>query len=166
MKNAVFIITTFLAHTIAQADGFPPGGGFQLDISRKYQIYVNENDRSRGVRLTHEVFGYEVNCSKSRILVWGKHTPLNKNNPQDSVLTIINLNSRAKPSIIELNKNIFDVKFLNDNANAIIESDSVKLLNIARGVLLNPDDNYFPSAHADPENCIDFPYKSYRKYKN
>lgn len=166
MRKATLIAILVLTQGVAQADGVPPSDKFRLEISKKNQLSIYEGERSRQVRLIHEIYGYEVNCSKTKVLVWGKPKNLNKDNPQDSILTIVNLKYNTKSSIIEFTKNIFDVVFLADGVKAIVGSDSEKFIDITRGVLLDPGDGASINPNANLENCKTFPNKSYRRYKN
>jgi hypothetical protein len=166
MRFLIWVALIFIGHTAVWADGFPSDIELHLDISKKGQLSIYENKKTKRIRLTHEVIGYEVNCAKTRIMAWGKPKNLNKNNPQESTLTIINLKSRTKISRLEFNKNIYDVKFLDNGINAIIESDTERLVDIILGKLTSLNDNDVINIKSDPENCIAFPHKSYRKYKN
>lgn len=165
MKHIILLAAITLTQGIANADDPPPTDKFRIDISGKNQLSIHGVDKSRRIRLLHEIYGYEVNCTKTRILAWGKPKILNKDNPQDSILTIVNLERRTKPFAIEFNKNIFNAIFLVNDNNAIIESDVDILVNLKQGILLNLNGSTSLNFNMDPEDCITFPYKSYRKYK-
>lgn len=165
MKGVMFVCV-FLISTVAHADGVTSEKNFRLQMAENGRMYISGGGGTRKISLAHEVFGYEVNCAKTWLLVWGKPKNLNENNPQDSILTIFNLKSHGKPITIGFGKNIFDAVFLKDGVTAIVGSDSEVPVDIIRGKLLGAKYSASSDVNSGSEVCTDFPYKSYRKYKN
>lgn len=127
-----------------------------------HSIKIGMGEGFANFELNHSVDGYEVNCKKDLMMVWGKPVILNESNPQDSNLTIIDLTNRKIRKIIYFDKGIYDIDFLESPLKAIVWTTRGVILELHYGnILLQPE-----SVDVDMplEFCDIFQYKSFRRY--
>ncbi|MBI5256145.1 MAG: hypothetical protein HY855_06575 [Burkholderiales bacterium] len=109
--------------------------------------------------------GYDVSCDQRWLAVWGKPRTLNPDNPQDSNLTIVDLQDPRVTPALGFERGIFGVEYLKTPARAIVATDSGALLDLERRVRLAPPAQF---DFGDPaylrESCAPFPNKTYRRY--
>ncbi len=125
----------------------------------KNVIVINKNCKKKQIDLQYDLLGFEVNCKKTKILIWGKSFNLNPNNPQDSILTILNLNDDSKESLMYSN-NIYDAYFSAQRDVAIIETVSRELIDLKTKKPIGVN-----KLNEVREICKKFDGKAYRKYK-
>jgi hypothetical protein len=160
IKSTLVFLSVLLSSTPCISDP----NNFSIKISSKYKIIVIHNNVANKITLSHEIYGYEVNCKRDRLIAWGKPKEINKNNPQDTTLTIASLNSDEKQIKIGFSKNIFGATFFNDNTHAMIETDTETVVSVKDGKVLPGKVDTDSGINSEPEMCSDFKYKSFRKF--
>jgi hypothetical protein len=55
------------------------------------RLRVDQGELAKSFQLRHLVDGYEVDCGKRYLVVWGKPEKINPSNPQDTGISLINL---------------------------------------------------------------------------
>ncbi|WP_374588454.1 hypothetical protein [Ideonella dechloratans] len=54
------------------------------------RLRVDQGELAKSFQLRHFVDGYEVDCDKRCLVVWGRLEKINPSNPQDTVISLIN----------------------------------------------------------------------------
>lgn len=127
-----------------------------------HSIKIGVGEGFANFELNHSVDGYEVNCKKDLMMVWGKPVILNESSPQDSNLTIIDLMNLKIRKIVYFDKGVYDIDFLESPLKAIVWAARGVILDLHYGnILLQPE-----SVDVDMplESCDIFQYKSFRRY--
>lgn len=78
----------------------------EIDVS-KNQLVVKFGGTSNEYKLGRSIDGYEVNCAKTKILIWGKPDKMNAANLQDSSMSILDLQSKSVKFTLHFDKSIF-----------------------------------------------------------
>ena len=84
-----------------------------------HSIKIGVGEGFANFELNHSVDGYEVDCKKDLMMVWGKPVILNESSPQDSNLTIIDLMNLKIRKIVYFDKGVYDIDFLESPLKAI-----------------------------------------------
>lgn len=122
-------------------------------------IVVKKECRKKYFKIKYDILGFNVNCKKNKILVWGKPLRLNSGNTQDSMLTIIDIDSKRKVDVPQF-KNIYGAYFLKNESLGVIESHVSSLLDLNAGKIIAESNEM-----QDLEVCQNFPGKFYSKYR-
>jgi hypothetical protein len=125
-------------------------------------IQIELETRIENFKLKHTVDGYEVNCEKSWLIVWGKPFKLNTANPQDSNLTVIDLQRLEVKSAVSFNKGIHEVSYTAGQRTAIIWTTLGTPLDLGSGKTISPTSE--SDSTLSLEACDNFAHKSFRKY--
>jgi hypothetical protein len=159
-----FLFFTFTALSFAENGS---SGNFSVAIIKDSTLNIVKNDKTGRFKLNHSISGYKTNCKRNYIAAWGKPLKINRNNPQDSSLTIISLRPIQKKFEIFFDKNIYEVNFLKDETSISIDSDLEKIINIKNGRDTSPPIDSDPKKEKlSQETCEDFKFKSFSKFKN
>lgn len=148
------LVTLPLAHVNA--------GGVVCDFDASKTlggIVVKKDCRKKYFKINYDIFGFNVNCKKNKILVWGKSSRLNSSNPQDSILTIIDIDNKRKTDATQL-KNIYGANFLKNESFGVIDSHVSNLVDLNTGKIIAESNE-----EQDLEVCENFPGKFYSKYR-
>jgi hypothetical protein len=127
-----------------------------------HSIQVELEKRTVDIKLEHTVDGYEANCDRSWLIVWGKPIKFNAANPQASNLTLIDLRQQKIKSALLFDKGIHDVSYAATHGTAIIWTVLSTVLDLELGTtvaLSSESETDLPL-----EACENFCYKSFRKY--
>jgi hypothetical protein len=166
MRVFALILIAFLSVGVVHADVYNKGHPSSVVSSKNDASSVLEKKWFKKIKVTHEIYGYEVDCSKGRFLVWGKSKSFNKDNPQESTLFVAGAKSSKNPVAIGFSKNIYNVYFLADGVTAVVESDTEWLIDAISGRVVSQTIDGSLNASEGVEVCDAFPNKSYRKYKS
>ncbi|MEK8034981.1 hypothetical protein AACH06_29550 [Ideonella sp. DXS29W] len=111
--------------------------------------------------------GYEMDCSRRYILVWGHPTLLNPNNPQDSVISIFDVAKLQIVGNVAVSKGVFSAEFLKDKPLAIVASDAEFLIRLPDGEIQpRPDGLDFSGPQFERESCARPPNSRYRRFSD
>jgi hypothetical protein len=125
-------------------------------------IRVELEKRTVDIKLEHTVDGYEANCDGNWLIVGGKSTKFNAENPQASNLKLIDLRQLKIKSALLLDKGIHDVSYAETRGTAIIWTVLRTLLDLESVTTMAPAEG--PETNIPLEACEPFAHKSFRKY--
>lgn len=114
------------------------------------------------MHFTHTIDGYEIKCDRTQVLVWGKPKIFNKNNPQDSEATIVDLKRNKAVKTFGLSSGTFGAGFLKDGRRLNIESGNGVIIDLKTNSEIVYD--YYFDAQEQYEKCPEFKGKSFHKY--
>ncbi|WP_234193943.1 hypothetical protein [Pseudacidovorax sp. NFM-22] len=109
------------------------------------------------------IWGYEVNCNKSKLVAWGVPDELNYNAPQIGFVTIVDSKSPLAAKRKILGQGVMDVQFMKNRNYALLVSDSAVIINLDNGKI-----QYVPSEenldNFSHEECRKAGWQTFRKY--
>ena len=157
--SKVLILSSLLLSCVLpiKADGLAFGAHISLRHKKENTFKILKD-----LLLSHSIDGFEVNCNKKIIIVWGKPKTLNPSNPQLSRITLIDAKRKKINWTLVVSSGIFGVRYLQDEESVYLESNPESLLKISTGLLLPVNENALDNLKF--EKCDGFPQKSYLKY--
>jgi hypothetical protein len=136
-----------------------------ISVRPNGELRISTTDRDVNLKLSHSIDGYLTKCDRRTILAWGKPLKFNPNNPQESMLTIVDVGSLKIRREAYLSKGIYSAEFLSLRPEVIVWTDTGVVIDLEAGKTLPPPDQMdFDSADYRRETCPDFPYKSFNRY--
>lgn len=116
------------------------------------------------IKTEMRINGYEMDCSQKYLLIWGHPEFLNPNNPQDTVVSIVDIAKLQIVGNVAISKGVFSAEFLKDKPLALIAADAEFLIRLPDGqVQPSPDGLDFSGAEYERESCDRSPSSRYRR---
>ncbi|MCY7281524.1 MAG: hypothetical protein LH610_11650 [Sphingomonas bacterium] len=131
----------------------------------KYTVNIFKNNGPPiKIPLSHSLDGFDINCAKTHLLAWGKDRSLNKDNPRDSRISIIELQRAKVLRSIGFDRSIFGITFVEAASLFVVNTDIGEVFELRSGKRVDDKgDPEFASKFAEQE-CKPFNSKSYRRY--
>ncbi|WP_148211159.1 hypothetical protein [Methylovorus glucosotrophus] len=134
-----------------------------IKILSNYKIEINYIKKIYTVKVDHSIDGYNIDCDKKNMVIWGRPKLFNPASPQSSNVTILKINQPSIKKEIGIMGGVFDVFYLKNKPIVYIESGMEELLvNLTDGSFL--EKKGYEAEPSDFEDCPDFFGKSYRRY--
>lgn len=129
------------------------------------RLRVDQGELAKSFQLRHLVDGYEVDCDKRYLVVWGKPEKINPSNPQDTGISLINLTDMRFVYQGFSGKNIYDAEYVDGGRALVVFEDVPLTFDLASGKKIQGADAVdVDSPSYKKEQCPDFKFRSYRKY--
>ena len=132
--------------------------------SKSYFAIKIADQELRSFQIDHSVDGYEINCKKTRAMIWGKPNRFSSNSPQDSIITLIDLKNRRKIFAKTMTGGIFGAKYLSNGKEVYIEDTLGAIIDLNSGSDRKVNSEMDIGNDFQFESCGDFSGKSYLKY--
>jgi hypothetical protein len=161
----IFSVFFVLAASLVSLDGCAHAGGFTTRVEKERVVVINADAQRFRVEVNHSIHGYEVDCKKSWMLVWGKPLPINPSNPQDTSATLVEVKSGRARAVFGYSKNIYDVQFSADGRRAILHSDQDQFIDLDRAEPVQSSPSVGELPEIAVEKCEAFEGKSFRRYR-
>ena len=127
-------------------------------------IKIKRNTEEVSFKLSIDINGYEINCQKNKMIIWGIPKKFNPSSAQDNALTIIDLDLLKINFTLRFGRGIFGVKYIENGDLAFIETDNGHLLNVMDGTVKQTDPNTETEENFIFETCPSFKYKSFNRF--
>ncbi len=129
------------------------------------RLRVDQGELAKSFQLKHLVDGYEVDCDKRYLVVWGKTEKINPSNPQDTGVSLINLTDMRFVYQGFGGKNVYDAEYVDGRRALVVFEDVPLTFDLASGKKIQGADAVdVDSPSYKKEQCPDFKFRSYRKY--
>jgi hypothetical protein len=92
--------------------------------------------KSKIISVKYKVENFKINCKKQRLVVWGHSFLLNKNNPQETHLTLINLENGKIIKSLGYTKNIYGVSYFSDESYFYVDTSFEQIVNANTGKIV------------------------------
>lgn len=145
--------------------GCASAGTFSAEVDRAQLVVADAKGNRFAVEIGHSIDGFEVDCKQRWAVVWGKALQLNPSNPQDTEVTLIQLDAGRVRGMFGYSKGIFDVQFSADGRYAILHSDRDQLLDLDRAQGVTSTAIVGESQQVLVEECSNFGGRSFRRYR-
>ena len=116
----------------------------------------------RKLSFSHSVDGYEENCGREVLIVWGKPKRISAADPQLSRITVIDVKHKSIARKLDISGGIFGARFLRNGKFAYLEANPEILLDLSNGASQAINESTYNTF--DFEDCNNSPGKSYLKY--
>jgi len=134
-----------------------------VNILSDHKIKINYMNKIYKINVNHSIDGYNIDCDKKNIVIWGRPKLFNPDSPQSSNVTILKINQPSIKKEIGIMGGVFDVFYLKNKPIIYIEAGMEEpLVNLTDGLFL--EKNGYEEEPSDFEDCPDFVGKSYRRY--
>jgi hypothetical protein len=88
------------------------------------------------ISVKYKVENFKINCKKQRLVVWGHSFLLNKKNPQETHLTLINLENGKIIKSLGYTKNIYGVSYFSDESYFYVDTSFEQIVNANTGKIV------------------------------
>jgi len=133
-----------------------------VNVLSNYKIKINYMNKIYKINVNHSIDGYNIDCDKKNMVIWGRSKLFNPDNPQNSYITIVKINPSSIKKEMRNFGNIYDVLYLKNKPIIYIETGMGAFANLTDGSLLKI--NGLDVESPDVEDCPDFVGKSYKRY--
>lgn len=116
-------------------------------VSIKYGVNI------KNIKLDTVIYGYNVKCDGTKIIIWGKLKKFNKSNPQDTNVIVLDVANNYKKYEQGLSQDIFEVDYLKAGGIAYIGSNSGRFINLSDGNLKEITSEFDSSDENNFESC-------------
>lgn len=121
-------------------------------------------EKLKTLRLKHSVDGFEESCDGRYLVTWGKPLVLNKSLPRVSEVTIFAIVNWKKTAVGEVDRGIFNAKFLMKSPFVYLETDVGTLFGLHSGVSQDLPADVDPDQALDYDICERTQAQSFRRY--
>lgn len=129
----------------------------------RIKIETDTAQRSISIDARGTIWGYEVNCNRSKLVAWGVPDELNYNAPQIGFVTIVDSKNPLAAKRKILGQGIMDVQFMKNRNHALLVSNSAVIINLDNGRIqyVPIEENLDNFSH---EKCSKADWQTFRKY--
>jgi hypothetical protein len=160
---AAYFLTAFTL-CVCNSQAF---GVAEIYLIGESNISIPAGNKRATIRVDFRVDGYEVDCLRKYMVIWGHPAILNPNNPQDSVAAIADISKLRIVGRVAVSKGIFGVDFLKEGSRALLWSDAGVLMQLPGGnIQPNPKDMDFSGPQFERESCATFSGQRYWRFSD
>lgn len=147
-KTLLLLILFFCNDTLSSV----PALSFFIVGNNK--IEIKEKDKTKKYEFFISINGYNVNCSGTKMIIWGLPMHFINDSPGDNGYVLFNLTKRTVIKNDLLNHGIFDALFFQDNKRAFISSYWGYTIDLSSGKTDRISDNELNDVDTISEKCI------------
>lgn len=125
---------------------------FDISLSGHDSIIIENSNHIKKMKFDTVINGYSVKCSGDIIVIWGKMKVINRDNPQDTNIIIINLKN-YKTIEKGVSEGVFDVEYLKHKNLAYIGTSKGIFINLADGGVEEVESDFDPADDNNFELC-------------
>lgn len=136
----------------------------KISLSGRHTIQIENNNKTNTYHFNIEINGYKVNCSGSKIILWGYPLNFNENSPADNSYALFDIAIDSVISSGLMSHGIFDAIYLKDNKRAFLGAGEGYLLYLETGELIRENTSIINQLDDLTERCekpIDWSYNRY-----
>lgn len=126
---------------------------FDINLKEDDAVIIKSGYKLKKIRLNIVINGYSVKCDGSKIIIWGKPKKINKGNPQDTNVILLDLANNYREYMKGLSGCVFDVDYLKVGDKAYIGSGQGVFIDLSDGHLKEVTSEFDPSDKNNFESC-------------
>ncbi|MFW0768186.1 hypothetical protein ACN0IV_20425 [Trabulsiella odontotermitis] len=136
----------------------------KISLSGRHAIQIEKNNNNKIYHFNIEINGYKVNCSGSKMILWGYPLNFNEGSPADNSYVLFDIAIDSVISSGLMSHGIFDAIYLKGNKRAFLGTGEGYLLYLDTGELIRANASIINQLDALTERCekpIDWSYNRY-----
>lgn len=158
-KLTLALTLFFLITSLSESHESSP---IKIEVNKNNSLTIISSRRKKTFSLKHQINGYAINCSKTRLMAWGTPASLSVEAPQSENISIIEIQESKLVKVLQIGRGLFSLNYLKDGVSAYIEFGYGEASISPANLLVHAEPN--TQGHPEFETCKPFEGQRYSRW--